>query len=251
MLTVHVLNLPRRLDRRETFLKWNSQEQLQIKWIEAVDGQQLQFADMVREGIVLDKATHFTAGHIGCGLSHKLMWERAVRENQPLIICEDDAILRGDFVSEATRGMEQLPPQWDFLLFGYNFDSVLDVELIPHLELRSQFSKRVFTTSELSDFVANRQPSVCLPMNNGFGFHAYAVSPKGAKQLIELCFPMAGISVGVPALNSIITPAPSIDIIANAHYRRLHAYCMVPPLTISPHDQKQSDTLNSQPMSQG
>lgn len=248
MLTIQVINLRRRPDRRKFFEHWNTQEHLQIEWVEAIDGQQLSFMDLVRDGIVLEQADFMGAGPLGIACSQKLLWERAVRENQTLIICEDDAILRGDFVQQATTMMDQLPSQWDFLLFGYNFNTCLDVEIFPGQRLMSGFSPTKLPESEYRRFVDNRSSTVCLPLKNAFGTHAYAITPKGANYLLRACFPLAGIAVEVPALKKTIYPSVHLDSTMNAYYQQIHAYCAFPPLTITPLHLESSDTLNSQPL---
>ena len=195
---------------------------------------------LLTQNLITQRATHFTRGHLGCALSHRLLWERCLQSNAPLLICEDDARLRQDFAATVTHLLAQLPSPWEILLLGYNFDSILDVEIIPGVDLQGKFVSPWFTEGDRQAFLQTaRQPTV-LPLNNAFGSCAYAVSPQGAAKLINRCFPLTREPIGIPALNRILYPAGSIDAVMNTHYRHLQAFCAVPPVAITPN--QDSDT---------
>ena len=242
-LTICVLNLKRKSDRRALFQQLNPYQDLRFAWVEATDGRTLERKTLIQKNILTSHQQHFTAGSLGCAISHRLMWLHCVDVNLPLLVCEDDAILRRDFRKSFVALYQKLPSDWDILLLGYNFNSILDVELIPGLDLQSHFSPATLSAKVVRDFIADTTDSNPFPLNNAFGTCSYAISPKGAAQLVELCFPMAGIAVGIPALKRTIKPAIGIDTIANAHYGRLQAFCALPPLAITPNDPQDSETL--------
>ncbi len=247
MLRVCVLNLKRRRDRRDRFEKLNQQKGLHFIWVEAVDGRELlqKHSDLSKLADSQHRQ-HSTAGHIGCALSHKLLWHEAVERNVTLLVCEDDAILCSDFGDAFLRVHQQLPPDWDFLLLGYNFDSVLDVKLLPGIDIRGTFSTRALSEQAILAFKSGLATPAVLPLNNAFGFTTYAISPKGARQLLELCFPLTGMAVAVPALGKVIRPASTLDMVANAYYRALRAFCTVPPLAIVPNNDSDTSTSKNQ-----
>ncbi|MCA9072224.1 MAG: class I SAM-dependent methyltransferase, partial [Planctomycetaceae bacterium] len=98
---------------------------------------------------------------------------------------------------------------------------------------------------DLQAFVHDRRPSLPFPLKNAFGSCAYAISPKGAKQFLECCFPLKGLAVDVPALSKFVSPTANIDEILNAYYELYSTYCAIPPLAISPNDHQTSDTINT------
>ena len=240
MIQIAVLNLKRRHDRRAQFEQINQHADLEFVWVEAIDGQQLNFDQLLQQNLISRRATHFSQGHLGCSLSHRFMWERCIQMNKPLIICEDDAILRQDFASTITKLLSQLPSNWEILLLGYNFDSIIDTEIVPGVDLRGSFTSNKITGYDHQTFVHTTRIPTILPLNNAFGLCIYAISPQGATTLIQRCFPLPSLAVGVPALNRILYPAESIDAVMNAHYRQLQAFCAIPPIAISPN--QDSDT---------
>lgn len=245
MLRVCILNLKRRPDRRTKFQQLNRHSDLHFDWIVAVDGQDLDRSQLVAQGLLDLQHHHFLPGSLGCALSHYSLWQRCIQAARPFLIFEDDVVLRQDFAAAYAHLQQQLPPTWDYIQLGYNFNSILDVAVAPEISLKACFYPHFCTEDRLKDYVQTTLPPVALRLHGAFGTCAYAISPKGAEQLIQLCFPLKGITVKIPALNRIIKPAPSLDTIMNDYYRRLQAFCAVPPLAITPNDPTDSDTLGS------
>jgi hypothetical protein len=50
-----------------------------------------------------------------------------------LTIAEDDAVFRADFEHEANRVIASLSPDWDMILWGWNFDSILGLEFMANV----------------------------------------------------------------------------------------------------------------------
>lgn len=246
MLDIFVINLPRRADRRATFEQWNAQEGLAIQFVEAIDGRELQWNELVEKGVVAPEAQHFTAGDLGCACSHKMLWEKSIQENRPVLVCEDDAILCPNFAARVEQLMPQLASTWDFVLCGFNFDAFLDVEILPGIDLRSRFSRNQLEEHDLQSFAASPRNSLLLPLNNAFGLCAYLISPDGARKLREWCFPLKGLALAIPAGPQIIHPTGYLDAIMNIYYRRIEAYVAIPPLAVSPNDHDTSDARNPQ-----
>lgn len=242
MLQVCVLNLKRRSDRREKFQQLNRQSDIQFVWVEAIEGRELDISKLVEQGLLFRQYEHFTPGQLGCAMSHRMLWQKCVEKDTPLIIFEDDAVLRQDFAAGFTHIYQQLPATWDCVLLGYNFDSILDIEIMPGVNLQGSFSPPGFSQANQQAFVATTVMPSLLPLNNVFGVSAYAISPKGAQQLMNLCFPLTASAVAIPALKQILLPTSNVDGFMNIHYRRLRAFCIVPPLVINPNSVEDSDS---------
>ncbi|MBC6417927.1 MAG: hypothetical protein GDA44_03610 [Prochloron sp. SP5CPC1] len=58
---------------------------------------------------------------------------------------------------------------------------------------------------------------------------------------MNLCFPLTASAVAIPALQRILQPTSGVDMVMNIHYRRLRAFCTVPPLVITPNTVGDSD----------
>ncbi len=51
-------------------------------------------------------------------------------------MAEDDAVFREDFVAAQAEFLDKLLPGWDFVLWGWNFDSMLSVRILPGVPSR-------------------------------------------------------------------------------------------------------------------
>jgi GR25 family glycosyltransferase involved in LPS biosynthesis len=241
-LLFHVLNLERRADRRAQFKTWNEEiPGLRFEFVSAVDGKVLDVDRARQEGLV-SKAAKFSTGQIACGLSHRNVLLAAQQQDRPVFVCEDDAVFRHDFVAQWQMAHSQLPADWDFMLFGYNFDSAISMELIPGVQsYLSSFDNRPIDTESLRQFRMCFQPSLVRRLSNAFGTPAYAVSPHGAEKVLKACFPLRNVQVPIPCLRRVLR-AFSIDCLLNLHYDSWSAFASFPPLVVTPNDKTQSDT---------
>ena len=91
-------------------------------------------------------------------MSHIALWKRAVAHGQALTIAEDDAIFHGQFRRHAAAVMANLPPAWDIILWGWNFDLFVSIVMFPGVCSRlAQFEQ---ITSE-AGVQAFQQQEVC------------------------------------------------------------------------------------------
>lgn len=110
-LNLHYINLAKRPERNELFLK-NWQTHGNCHRVDAFD------------------LSEQKQGTLGCYLSHKKAFEtiltltqQETRNPQPTtinIICEDDAVPCSDFTHRLQTVMQQLPNNWDVLMLGYS-----------------------------------------------------------------------------------------------------------------------------------
>ena len=161
-----ILNLAHRHDRWEQIqMNLKPFSFLQIERVEAVDGKLLDLSTLrlsprTLSSLHLKKPLCYSmdsVGAIGCFLSHQLAWRQVLKEGKGCIILEDDAQIaeiasRENFV-QATKGFSQ-----------HNF-----------LWLQYFKGKK---HSVVPGWMYTRDPS----MN---GSHAYYLSPRGAKTLLE------------------------------------------------------------------
>ena len=100
-----VLNLERRIDRKELFDSTNGHKLLSYQYSQYTwDGNDLKYEKLRELGFNTDKSwidpieeTHLTKGEVGCFLSHWYAWKYCVELNEPLIILEDDAVVTDRF----------------------------------------------------------------------------------------------------------------------------------------------------------
>ncbi len=235
-----VINLAREPKKFENFLKLNSGCQIDFRRYEACDGAALSEAEAVEMKVVLP-GKKFTKGSIGCAISHFRLWQQCIEKGEPMLVFEDDAAIRNDF-NEAFPKLLAGLEGWDYLTFGYNTDSILDIEIARGMSSAVAFTPNYPSEQTLKDFVRSAKPAAAYRLNNCFGTCGYAISPAGAKRLSRLCFPMDNRSITIAALKRTF-PAFNFDCILNDVYPKIEAYASYPPLVLPKNDRNVSTTI--------
>jgi glycosyl transferase family 25 len=235
-----VINLAREPKKFENFLKLNGGSKIDFRRYDACDGAAASEAEAVSMKIVVP-GTKFTKGSIGCAISHFRLWQQCIEKGEPILVFEDDAAVRNDFNEIFPRLLAGLEG-WDYLTFGYNTDSILDIEIANGITSAIAFSPNYPSEQALKDFVHSAKPASAYRLNNCFGTCGYAISPAGAKKLSKLCFPMNNRSITIAALKRTF-PAFNFDCILNDVYPKIDAYVSYPPLVVPKNDRNVSTTI--------
>lgn len=99
-LPIYVINLPESTARRESIEQQAERLGFTPRFFEAVDGRAGEhplFGRVNQEKRLRLKGRPFKPGELGVWASHYLLWEKCVRENQAMVILEDDAQLKPNF----------------------------------------------------------------------------------------------------------------------------------------------------------
>jgi glycosyl transferase, family 25 len=243
MFDLFVLNLKHRIDRQTKFQQLHAHHHIDYEFFEAVDGRKIQLEDLIKYNLAVADLKYYTAGALGCALSHRALWQRCIAADRSMIICEDDAILRSDFETILPQLIDRFPVDWDVVLLGYNLDSATSLELFPGVVMHSVFSAfagKVPNEEDIATFVGVKTIPSLLALHHAFGTCAYLISPKGARRLLKICFPLSNRSIYIPSLRRTIVSF-GLDSLLNTFYSELQAFCLVPPLAISPNDRQDSD----------
>jgi GR25 family glycosyltransferase involved in LPS biosynthesis len=239
---VHVISLSRSADRRASFARNNGH--IPFTFVDAVDGSTLTRAEVEATGHFLP-GLHYTAGAYGAALSHLTLWQQAAQGPASMTIAEDDAVFRHDFESAQARLLDSLTPGWDFVLWGWNFDSLLSLRPLPGLFGTMGFDATRLLP-DLAGFQAATNPPSAFRLAYGFGLPCYSVSPAGAAKLIAACFPLRDFGMHVPIAGNIRNEG--IDIATNRVYGALEAFASFPPLVVTPNDRTRSTIQNGAPL---
>ncbi len=125
-LPVYVINLPESTARRESIEQQAERLGFTPRFFEAVDGRAGEhplFARVNQEKRLRLKGRPFKPGELGVWASHYLLWEKCVRENQAMVILEDDAQLKPNF-PEFLEGSAKITELFSYLrLFESNLAS--------------------------------------------------------------------------------------------------------------------------------
>lgn len=252
MITVAYINLRSRPGRNDAFLG-NNRAELDASgfpWrrVDGVDGGQLGTEELIARGIIArdglpEEYEPHTWGHLGAALSHRALWEAASEagEDDVLVILEDDAQVCPQFGAQVRRVLELAKARepWDVLHLGFNTDAPVTIRLdSPRMEIRliCQENGRPITAGvpfAVSWPESPREGEMLLArVIDIHGICGYAVSTRGARRLLEACFPMT---------------ATSIDGTISRQTREglLEALIVIPPLVLSPNDHAASDTVSS------
>lgn len=230
-MKVYYINLDRSPDRKDQFLATN-EEIAEFERFSAVDGKLLNEQDLIAQGVVAEPLESFSPRAFGSALSHKALWEKCLEWDQPITIAEDDTCFNRGFSQKAVDLLDRLPSDWHIVRWGWNFDSVLDVNVLPGLKdgilqlAPAPLGEQVGAFQQLDYEVSP------IRLNQVFGLLCYTVSPAGARRLLEACFPLKNELVTVRGLGRTVL-ATSIDTMMNEHYGSMKAYVCFPPLVWS------------------
>lgn len=230
-IEIHVINLPQAKERKKTFLDLNQVDGVKHVFADGIDSKSLNFEELKRQNLIKPGTVFRTPG---CGLAHRNLWLKSVQTYKPIIVCEDDAVLRKDFHDQFIMCMKALPHDWGFLLLGCNFDALLKIEIIAGVEsFTGRFSNKKLEQSELHWFQNLNTPITALPLRNAFGTPGYALSPTGAAFLLANVFPLHNRKIKLPMQKKPFM-ACSIDAIMNGLYDQMKAFVCLPPMIITP-----------------
>jgi glycosyl transferase, family 25 len=236
---IKLINLDRSPDRLAEFNSVNGHLG-DVQRFRAVDGRTLDIEALVKIGLV-ERAIlpTYTMGAIGCALSHLKLWDRAIQGNEVLTICEDDAIFNQHFVACAEYLISLLPADWDLVLWGWNFDSVVNFEALPGVSSCLSYMDQGAMRSGIDAFRTQLISPWLYRLHRAFGLVCYSVSPKGAQLLRDHCLPLREMIVFFPGYVGDV-PNNGIDTMANDLYPSINAYVSFPPLVITKNERDRS-----------
>lgn len=232
----YVINLDRQPERLATFRQWNDGCGLAIERFPAIDGAGLDEAARRRVTTI----DGMRPGVLGNAASHKVLWEQTVDRMRPHVIFEDDAVLRSDIAEALPAAIAKIGGFWDILLLGFNTNAGLYLRPGEHLPGSIEFEyypseARLRAHRDARDEVRPYR------LANAFGACGYAISPLGARKLLQQCFPIMKRLLVIrnrPAL--VVT---TIDGPMNVAYPMIDAYICLPPLVMTPNDPATSSTV--------
>lgn len=215
----HVINLDRSKSRLAQFRQRNPQL-TRVTRFPAIDGALVDRQHLIEAGVMLEDCP-YSAGTLGCALSHIELWKKARDEGRPITVFEDDAVAVAGFDERAARLLATLPAEWDFVAWGFieRLDIWLDLEGSGAF---TRLSRRQRTSTPFAD----RNPSL-LRLRGMYGALAYSVSPRGAGRLLEVCLPLRHRVVQLPGARY---RDEGIDGPMNDAYPRMESYICLPPL---------------------
>lgn len=229
-MNIHVINLDRSPERLTQFKARNARIP-GIQRFSAADGSTVDREALVQAHTIAPGLA-YSAGAIGCALSHLCFWNAAAAENRMFTVCEDDAIFNRRFPDLAPRLIAELPGDWDLVLWGWNMDSILMFDLMPGISpCLARFDQEQMRGA-VEDFQTRALAPRPFPLLRAFGIPCYSVSPAGARKLLREALPLRPFTLDFPTVGKAL-PNDGIDIVMNSLYPKLKAYVSLPPLVIT------------------
>jgi GR25 family glycosyltransferase involved in LPS biosynthesis len=245
-LHVCLINLDRSPDRLAEFREINAHLSEDFTRFSAVDGQTLDLAVLQGAGLITsDILTTYSAGALGCAMSHIALWKRGLAGGEVLTVAEDDAVFHTRFREHAAEVMAKLPADWDIVLWGWNFDLFASIEMVPGVSPCLAQFEQIKTVAAVRQFQGQALQPHPLRLRWAFGTACYSVSPNGMRQIMDKCLPLRPLVIPFPeglraAPHMPYFRAVGIDVTLNAVYRDLNAFMCFPPLVVTRNDRSQS-----------
>jgi len=238
---IKVINLKRSTSRKEQFIKNNPN--INYSFFEGVDGSTLS-KKFLAGSELFDQNLAYTKGAYGAALSHLSLWEEAINTNHAITVIEDDVILRADFESEHNKMIDSISGDWDIVLWGWNFDHILSVNVMPDISPVIMIFNQQQLRNSVPNFYNSKSSSSLLSLDKCFGIPAYTISAKGAGKFKEYCFPLLPFEIEFPLMTNKMQNN-GIDIAMNSLYPSLNAYACFPPLAITKNEHNSSTIQNN------
>lgn len=230
---IHLINLDLSVDRLQKFWIRNSDVR-EIVRVSAIDGRQVDKRKLINDRIITGDLAYLP-GSLGCSLSHISLWQKAVAENRPITVLEDDAICTLRFRERASDILSKLPPDWDIIHWGFDHaPKFLWVDLA-FANAKLEFYENKWEGREI-EFRSGETPRTAVKIRHSFGTYGYSVSPKGARSLLEFCLPLRRRFIPFPGTGVVIEDI-CIDCTMCGIYPLIEAFACIPPLVLHDVDQ--------------
>lgn len=246
-MLIHLINLDRSKDRLATFVDVNK-HLTTVARVAAIDGETLDVPSLVAQGIIAEglvSKEFYTRGALGAAFSHISLWQAAIETNQSLTVAEDDAIFHRQFETLAPQVMERLPPDWDLISWGWNFDFYMSFEMLPGVSHSLAQFDQDRMRANVEAFQSQDVDPRSFKLIWQFGIPCYTVSPKGAAALVSKSLPLEPVTVALPSglraqMGFDYFKNVGIDTVMNGAWSELNAFVCFPPLVISKNERANS-----------
>ena len=240
-LPAQVISMRRSTERRVAFAQRNGETGLRYEFVDGVDGVQQWGAISKSRRVSKAWQSGWSKGAIGSGLSHCLMWRRCLELNQPICVMEDDVLVASNWYRCCCQALQQAPKETNFLLLGWNLNSVLRAEIFPGVACTSLFDPAFPSPRQIRAVLDQLPHRQVVRLEKALGLPGYVLTPRGAQILLDGLprFEVEPLLVGrgIPQV-----PSMTLDAQMNRMYPKMQASVVVSPLVLAENDQQTSQT---------
>ncbi|WP_244110230.1 glycosyltransferase family 25 protein [Burkholderia cenocepacia] len=227
--TLRVISLPDGRGRRDAFRANNPAPD--VAFVDAVDGRALSDTAIADSGLFAP-GLPYTRGAIGIAMTTHRLWTDIAAGDALVTIAEDDAIFRPDFNEAAMQFLAAHADRYDFVAWGYNFDSILRGSIFnSRTPVTMRFDEGALAQA-VEDFRTDRGPVLVMNLLEFYGICAYTISPAGARFLLDHCFPLRPETLFSHGLGRTL-PNYGIDVAMNKFYGAMRSAAAFPPLAVT------------------
>ena len=233
--SIYGISLDKQSQRCIDFLKDNTH--LNIKIIKGINGADLSKNKVISSGLATKSLLEtglLTAGALGNAESHRKIWRSIVSDNKPALILEDDVITHKNII-EFINGNYAFLNTIDSIFFTINTDSILETVSPQGLSKVTSFHPQ-HPTKEWINIALNHthlNQIIAEKFCKGFSTAAYFLTPKGAKNFLELVFPLNTEPVYIPFISPKMLPI-TMDRSCNKFYAKMNIFITIPFLAYTP-----------------
>jgi glycosyl transferase family 25 len=242
---INFINLDRSPERLAEFKTVNA-HLANCQRFSAVDGRAIDIPTLVKRGLVTaDIVKDYTIGNVGAAMSNIALWDRAIDSGQIVTAAEDDAIFNLGFERQAAEMIGLLPNDWDFILWGYNFDLFMCFQMLPGASPCLALFEQDRLRAGIKAFQSQTIRASAYRLIWAFGLTCYSISPKGAREFKSRCLPLRPKIVHCPEIARAPPGGPNyrtvgIDNHMNAVHRDLKSFVCFPPLVVTKNEHEKS-----------
>jgi glycosyl transferase family 25 len=162
MIDIQVISLPESHQRRESVQKQLGGLGLDFSFFDAIDGRSNDpnLISLNPVSFLIRNNRYPVPGEVGCYTSHRMLWQRCLEENKPIVIMEDDFTL-SDRAETVFHYAEKLSCYFSFLKFE---------EAKKHKVVKAE---GVISDVEILSY--KRAPNILM---------AYMITPRAAKKML-------------------------------------------------------------------
>lgn len=235
MEKIFVITLFETPERLDEFKVNNRNLNFEISY--GVYGKSLNLDDLVDKGLTTPGLV-YTKGAIGLAFSHVKLWDFCIKNEMPITICEDDAILHSDFLEKSNALISKVKGDFDIILWGWNFDSILNIESNENIGISTILSDPEKMCQSVTSYKSSDIEPTLHRLHNAFGTMCYTITPAGARKFLGDFIPLENSIVEIPRLGAI--PDIGIDVKLNKKYKSTKSYVSFPPLALSKNERDKS-----------
>jgi glycosyl transferase, family 25 len=242
-MKIHVVNLDRTPDRLREFLQVNA-HLTGLTRFPAVDGLTLDLPAMARRGEIDESLLEiYTQGAAGNVMSHLSLWQQSIATGQPMTICDDDTIFNRDFVAIAQAVLASLPSGWDWISWGWNFNTFMQMDLLPGTTPCTLVPDQARMRSGVVNFQHQTIEPRAFRLLQAFGTPCYTISPKGARAFTARCWPIRRMRLTLPM--GYFLDNVGIDVMISMAYPLTESFVSFPSLVITRNEMDKSTVQRS------